>query len=104
MDSHPALDHAIVHGGHHAGRVRIVPNDEVQQATADLLLLFPHTTSLKTAVGCCHTCVYTDDSPPSLVAERIAEHARLFDHATGEPRPQADPGAREGLGKGAAIT
>jgi len=103
MHSHPALDHAIVHGDCHAGGVRIVRHQDVPQAVADLLLLFPHQSILQAALGCCHTCLYTADASPSFVADRIEEHARLFDHATGEPRRDPRTEASEGLGQGAAI-
>ena len=93
------LDHVIVHGGYHAGRVRIVRNDEVPRAAADLQLLFPHDTVLTTDIGCCHTCLYTDDAAASLVAERIAEHLRDFDHATADPRPKHEGSQAGGLGQ-----
>jgi hypothetical protein len=57
----------------------------------------------QTALGCCHTCVYTSTTPPSVVAERIEEHALRFDHATGEPRRRPTSEMHEGLGKEAAI-
>ena len=98
MSPHHGLDHAIVHGGHHGSRIRIVPNDEVVQAIADLQLLFPHDSVLTTAIGCCHTCLYTNETPASLVAERIAEHIREFDHSTGERRTRPITGT-QGLGK-----
>ena len=101
MLAHPALDHAIVAAGHHAGRIRIVRNDELEHARADLQLLFPHATILETRLGCCHTCLYTDDAPASLIGDCIEAHARDFDHATGEPRRKE--AAPEGLGKQAAF-
>ncbi len=101
MLSHQALDHSVVHQDVHAGRVRIVRNDELTAAIADFSVLFPHDTVLTTAIGCCHTCLYTDQTPASLVAERIDEHLREFDHAH-EPRPAHPRGTEpRGLGKGA---
>jgi hypothetical protein len=99
--SHQALDHSVVHQDFHAGRVRIVRNDELTAAMADFSVLFPRDTVLTTAIGCRHTCLYTDQTPPSLVAERIAEHLREFDHAH-EPSPAHPRGSEpQGLGKGA---
>lgn len=104
MQSHPALDHALVQGDYHAGRVRIVRNEEVPQAASDLQLLFPHEAILRTSLGCCHTCLYTSEAPPSFVAERIEEHASLFDHLTGEPRVVGHgETSAVGLGRAAAM-
>ena len=99
MGSPQGIPHAIIHADYHAGRVRIVRNEEVEQASADLRLLFPHDSILSTSIGCCHTCLYTSDAPVSMVAERIAEHIREFDHTTGERRTPAAATAKEGLGK-----
>jgi 2-methylaconitate cis-trans-isomerase PrpF len=93
------LDHVLVHDGYHAGRVRMVPSAEVEQGVADLQLLFPHDTVLTTALACGHSCVYTDDAAASLVAERIAEHLRDFDHSTGERRTRAKAESKQGLGR-----
>ena len=103
MLSHQALDHSVVHQDFHAGRVRIVRNDELPAAVADFSVLFPRDTVLTTAIGCRHTCLYTDQTPPSFVAERIAEHLREFDHA--HERPPAHPRGSEprGLGKAASM-
>jgi hypothetical protein len=95
---HPVIDHSILHGEVHASRVRIVSNDEVEEAVADLAVLFPHETVQTTAIGCCHTCLYTDLTPPSLVAERMAEHLREFDHEHEAPRARRAPRG-EGLGR-----
>ena len=46
MGSPQGIPHAIIHADHHAGRVRIVRNEEVEQASADLKLLFPHDTQI----------------------------------------------------------
>ncbi len=95
---HPVIDHSILHGEFHASRVRIVHHDEVEEAAADLALLFPHETVRTTAIGCCHTCLYTDQTPPSLVAERMAEHLREFDHDHETPRTRR-VSRGEGLGR-----
>jgi len=75
-----AVEHSIVHGDLHAGHVRVVPNDEVEQTIANFHLMFPHETVLTTQMGCCHICVYTDSTPASLVAQRISEHLRVVEH------------------------
>jgi hypothetical protein len=74
MHHHPAIDHHIVHHQPHPGRVRIVANDDVAWAQAEMSLLFPHESVMSTSIGCCHQCVYTDHASSSLIAERIAEH------------------------------
>jgi hypothetical protein len=95
-----ALDHSVVHQDFHAGRVRIVRRDELAAAVADFSVLFPHDTVLTAAIGCCHTCLYTDQAPASLVAERIAEHLREFDHAHETPPARLRGAEPQGLGKG----
>lgn len=74
------LDHSIIHRDLHAGGVRIVANDQVEQAIAEMRLLFPHDMVVRTPMGCCHACVYIADAPASLVAERISEHLREVEH------------------------
>jgi hypothetical protein len=71
-----ALDRHIVHRDHHGSRVRIVAGADVDEAVAELRMLFPHESVLTTVIGCCHRCVYTADAPASLVAERISDHLR----------------------------
>lgn len=71
---HPALDHALTHGDVHGASVRIVANEQIEEAAAELTLLFPHEVVLTTRIGCAHACVYTDRTPASLVAERIEQH------------------------------
>ena len=75
-----AVEHSIVHGDLHAGHVRVVPKDEVEQTIATFHLLFPHETVLTTPMGCCHVCVYTDMTPASIIGDRIIEHLRCVEH------------------------
>ena len=77
---HPVLDHHIVHRDFHVSRVRIVLEAEVEDAVTSLRFLFPHELVLTTPIGCCHRCVYTNEAPASMVAERIAEHLREIEH------------------------
>lgn len=100
MLSHQALDHSVVHHDFHAGRVRIVRNDELIKSVADFSVLFPRDTVLTTTIGCCHTCIYSDQTPASLVAERIAEHVRDFDHTAERPVPHPKGSEPKGLGPG----
>jgi hypothetical protein len=86
VSDHPALDHFIIHRDFHVSRVRIVLNDRVSQAEDDLRLLFPHEAVFRSAMGCAHTCVYTDSAPCSLVAERIKDHLHDGEPAR-SPRP-----------------
>lgn len=86
---HPGLVHAIVHHEGHTSRVRIAARPDVEHASAELRLMFPHETVLTTPIGCCHVCVYTSDAPPSQVAERIAEHLReMAARGDDEPAPE----------------
>lgn len=80
MLDNPVLDHSIIHRDVHAGGVRIVPNDAVEAAAAEMRMLFPHEMVLTTPMGCCHTCVYAAYASASLVAERISEHLRDVEH------------------------
>ena len=92
---HPTLDHHIVHGESHGARVRIVANEDVEEAKAALRLLSPHEAIHATPMGCCHSCVYTADAPASLVAERISEHLRqLASQGDAEPARLHPPGVR----------
>jgi hypothetical protein len=79
-DDHGAANHAVVHRDVHAACVRVVPNEEVSQATDELQILFPHDVVLTTSMGCCHACVYTHTASAAVVAERIAEHLREVEH------------------------
>jgi hypothetical protein len=79
-DERPGLDHAIIHRDWHVSRVRVVLNSEIDEAKAELGMLFPRETIYQSPMGCCHTCLYTDTAPASLVAERIAEHLSSFEH------------------------
>jgi len=89
MPNHPVFDHHIVHQDSHVSRVRIVANADAAEVAAELRLLFPREAVLATAIGCCHQCVYTDHTPASLVAERIAEHVReVVSHGDFDPAPR----------------
>lgn len=79
---HPGIDHAVIDHDFHGARVRIVARERVQDAIADMKLLFPHDVILTTPMGCCHVCVYTDNAPASLVAEHISIHLRDIEHRT----------------------
>ena len=86
---HPGLTHHIVHQDVHTSRVRIVARVDLDQASADLRLMFPHETVLSTPIGCRHVCVYTADAPPAQVAERIGEHLRsVAARGDSEPSPE----------------
>lgn len=79
-DDHPAVDHAVVHRDVHAACVRVVAHEDLDRATEELQLLFPHDAVLSTPMGCSHTCVYTHTASAAVVAERIAEHLRDVEH------------------------
>ncbi len=82
IEHHSAFDHYIVHHDSHAGSVRVVPNDQVADETSAMKMLFPHESVISTPMWCHHTCLYTDQAPPWLVAERIAEHLSEVEHVT----------------------
>ncbi len=79
---HPGIDQAVVDHDVHGARVRIVPRERVEDAIADMKLLFPHDVILTTPMGCLHVCVYTDNAPASLVAEHVSIHLRDVEHRT----------------------
>ncbi len=80
IEHNSAFDRYIVHQDFHAGSVRVVPNDQVADETAAMKLLFPHESVISTPMRCHHTCLYTDQASPWLVAERIAEHLIEVEH------------------------
>ena len=77
---HPVLDHCIVHRDFHISRVRIVQESEVDETVSSMRFLFPHEIVMTTPIGCCHRCVYTNEAPASMVAERISEHMLEVEH------------------------
>lgn len=87
FEHHTAFDHSIVQHGSHASRVRVVEPDEVNAETAALKLLFPHESVLTTPMGCTHTCLYTDQASPWLVAERMEEHLIEVEHVNEKDLP-----------------
>jgi len=64
----------------HASRVRIVPGEELDEATDEMAMLFPHEVVLNAHMGCHHVCVYTSSAPASLIDERIREHRSEVEH------------------------
>ena len=95
MPDHSALDHHIVHQGHHGSRVRIVANADVDEVVTQLKAHYPHQLVHSTPIGCHHACVYTADAPASLVAERISEHlAQVTASGDDEPAPLHPAGPR----------
>lgn len=70
---HPGIDHAVVNSDFHGSRVCIVPASELEDAVIGMKLLFPHESILTTPIGR-DVCVYTDNAPASLVAERLSLH------------------------------
>ena len=74
------FEDSFVHADLHASRIRIVPRDEVEEATADFRILFPHEPVHVTPMGCPHLCLYTDSAPASLIAELIGEHLQAVEH------------------------
>ena len=77
---HPAIDHAVVNSDFHGSRVCIVPMHEAESAVEGMRLLFPHDAILTTPVGS-DLCIYTDNAPASLVAERISLHLQKMPRA-----------------------
>src|SRR5688572_11084354 len=77
---HPGIDHAVVNSDFHGSRVCIVPASEAEDAVIGMKLLFPHESILTTPIGR-EVCVYTDNAPASLVAERISLHLQAFNRA-----------------------
>jgi hypothetical protein len=95
MPHHSTLDHHIVHQESYGSRVRIVANDDVDEAVAALKLCYPHGSVHATPIGCHHACVYTADAPASLVAGRISEHLeQISADGDAEPAPLHPPGPR----------
>jgi hypothetical protein len=72
---YPALDHSIVHGAAHGARVRIVDDDEIDQAVQLFQLLFPHEHVVRMSLGCRHTCVYTSNASAGDIAA-VLQHYR----------------------------
>jgi hypothetical protein len=72
---HPGIDHAVVNSDFHSSRVCIVPIAEMDEAIAGMRLQFPHEAVRTTTIGN-DVCVYTDNAPPSLVAERLSLYLR----------------------------
>ena len=79
-DTHPAIDHSVVHSEVHAASVRVVADGEVGHGVYELEMLFPHESVLSTPLGCGHSCIYTDCASAAVVAERIAGHFRDVEH------------------------
>ncbi len=80
FEHHSAFDHSNVQHGFHAGRVRVVDPSDVDAETTAMKLLFPRESVMTTPMGCSHTCLYTDQTPPWLVAERMEEHLIEVEH------------------------
>jgi hypothetical protein len=78
---HPALDHSIIHGNAHGARVRIVDDDEIDQAVHTFQFLFPHEHVLHMHMGCHHTCIYTSDASAADVAAAMKQHHELEPNA-----------------------
>lgn len=92
---HPTLDHHIVHHDFHGSRVRIVKNLDVDEAVAQLRLLYPQQSVHTTPIGCSHACIYTADAPASLVAERISDHlSQIAAQGDADPPPLHPAGVR----------
>lgn len=70
---HPGIDHAVVNSDFHGSRVCIVPRSELEDTVVGMKLLFPHDSILISPIGN-DVCIYTDNAPASLVAERISLH------------------------------
>ena len=70
----------LAHAASHASRVRIVPAEEIPEATDEMEILFPHEGVLNAPMGCHHVCIYTSTAPASLIDERIREHRRDVEH------------------------
>ena len=64
----------------HASRVRIVPDDHLDEAIDEMAMLFPHEVVLNAHMGCRHVCLYTSSAPASLIDERIREHRSEVEH------------------------
>lgn len=79
-DNHNVFDHTLAHAAYHAGRVRIVPDEELGRARLQMEVLFPHEAVLDAPIGCHHVCVYTSSAPASVVDERIREHRCEVEH------------------------
>lgn len=79
-DAHLGIDQAVIHRDVHAASVRVVADGDVAHDAEELGMLFPHEIVLSTALGCGHSCVYTDCASAAVVAERIAEHLRDVEH------------------------
>jgi hypothetical protein len=77
-----AVEHSIVHGDYHGGRVLVVSAEEADAAASEFSRLFPHDIVLKAPMGCGHVCVYTHGAPASLVAHHIALHLKEVEHST----------------------
>ena len=77
---HPGIDHAVVNSDFHSSRVCIVPIMEMDDAIDGMRLQFPHDAVRITKMGN-DVCVYTDNAPASLVAERISLYLREMKRA-----------------------
>ncbi|MCL4813047.1 MAG: hypothetical protein KJ061_11200 [Vicinamibacteraceae bacterium] len=77
-----AVEHSIVHGDFHGGRVLVCSADEADEVAAEFSRLFPHDIVLKAPMGCGHVCVYTHGAPASIVADHIALHLKEVEHKT----------------------
>ena len=64
----------------HASRVRIVPDERLDEASDEMAMLFPHEVVLNAHMGCRHVCIYTSSAPASLIDERIREHRSEVEH------------------------
>ncbi len=80
---HPSdhyFEDSFAHAELHASRIRIVPREQLDEATAEFKILFPHEPVHVAPMGCPHLCLYTDEAPASLIDERIGEHLREVEH------------------------
>ncbi len=64
----------------HSSRVRIVREEELDEAAGEMAMLFPHEAVLNAHMGCRHVCVYTSAAPASIIDERIREHRSEVEH------------------------
>ncbi len=74
------LERCLADAAAHASRVRIVPDDQLDGATDEMAMLFPHEVVLNAHMGCRHVCVYTSSAPASVIDERIREHRTEVEH------------------------
>ena len=81
MDSEQhVLGRRLADAASHAGRVRIVRSDELNESIDEMEMLFPHEAVLNAPMGCSHVCLYTSTAPASLIDERIRDHRREVEH------------------------